>query len=855
MKNYLYSFLIIIALAVTACSEAYDDSILREEIENLEDRVSALEQWQNEVNSDIASLQSIVNSLNGNDYITSIEDLTDSSGKVIGYRIHFAKSGSKDIYHGKDGAQGHTPAVGVRADSDGCYYWTLDGNWLLDDDGNKIKAAGKDGEDGITPKLKIEGNEWFVSYDNGASWSSLRLTTSGDHVAGSSSCLFQRITVSDTYITFYLADGTTFALPYGDELSISFSGTDSYVLSPDSTTEIGYEIKSSTPDVEVEVIASGDIFAEVVADDASKLKGKIRITTGPSLASQSKVVVLVTNGCKIIMRSLVFEKETLEISDNAEKVIPSSGGSFSIEFLSNLEYDVIISDDAASWLKMTGTRSVTENVLWFMADDNQGGLRSGTITVQSRYSSQKLVYTVTQEGADTMILPADIGVMPAGTLTSEYVPDDPEKGLAKIVDDDHSTSYEISGYGSASFIWHGDEKVSIKEISLNFGSDAGKRPGRFDIYVSENGISWVKVWGDDTRPDVVGVSMGFPAQMRCIYVKLTLQRADEASAIALAEWHLIPLDLGDFSTFDQVVASGTSFTHSDSTPMGNHYANKHVTTDEDKVWLSTATNEPALLPSTPGYTWREYPVNLYPFGDPIPADVNQHGVGDCSALAVFAEMAYLFPDFIKSIIKDHGDGTYTVNMFDPQGKPVQVGLQSTFLGDNNGIGAVSGKKGEATWATILEKAIIKWNNIYKVNPDIWGIGSEHVAPLFTGNGDSFGFAPDMLSGSYLQKAVERSLEERMIVIGGFNIGGLPVGPYQTVTAHAYSFMYSNNPDALFSMRNPWGYSPGSDGTEDGILDIMDDDLIPKTIDLRIIYPGIAKEYARETLTPYIPPVF
>ena len=65
-------------------------------------------------------------------------------------------------------------------------------------------------------------------------------------------------------------------------------------------------------------------------------------------------------------------------------------------------------------------------------------------------------------------------------------------------------------------------------------------------------------------------------------------------------------------------------------------------------------------------------MDLYPFGEPVPADINQHGIGDCSALAVLAEMAYLFPDFIKSIVSDHGDGTYTVAMYDPQGKPVDA---------------------------------------------------------------------------------------------------------------------------------------------------------------------------------------
>lgn len=94
----------------------------------------------------------------------------------------------------------------------------------------------------------------------------------------------------------------------------------------------------------------------------------------------------------------------------------------------------------------------------------------------------------------------------------------------------------------------------------------------------------------------------------------------------------------------------------------------------------------------------------------------------------------------------------------------------------------------------------------------------------------------------------------MIVIGGFNTGGLSVGQYRTVTAHAYSFMYSGSTTALFSMRNPWGYSPGSsDGKEDGILDIVNDGIVPPTIDLRIIYPGAAKKYAKKDLGPYLPP--
>ena len=109
-------------------------------------------------------------------------------GEIVGYTITFAKSGPVAIYNGKDG---YTPTIGVKKDTDGNYYWTLDGEWMKDSEGNKIPttapgvdgqpgAPGQDGEDGITPLLKIEDDYWFVSYDNGKTWTKLGKATGED---------------------------------------------------------------------------------------------------------------------------------------------------------------------------------------------------------------------------------------------------------------------------------------------------------------------------------------------------------------------------------------------------------------------------------------------------------------------------------------------------------------------------------------------------------------------------------------------------------------------------------------------------------------------------------------------------
>ena len=80
---------------------------------------------------------------------------------MVGYTIKFAKSNPIVIYNGKDGADGNTPVIGVKKDTDGIYYWTLDGEFIVAD-GQKIKAQGTDGNngadgsDGVTPNSKFE---------------------------------------------------------------------------------------------------------------------------------------------------------------------------------------------------------------------------------------------------------------------------------------------------------------------------------------------------------------------------------------------------------------------------------------------------------------------------------------------------------------------------------------------------------------------------------------------------------------------------------------------------------------------------------------------------------------------------
>ena len=225
MKNLLAWAVMIAAIALSSCK--YDDDDLWSSVHGLEDRVAKLEELCKQMNTNIVSLQAIVNVLQESDYITGVAPVMQN-GKEVGYIITFSKSNPVTIYHGKDGQDGEdgtdgndgtTPSIGVKQDTDGIYYWTLNGEWLTDDQGEKIKAEGvdgndgTDGDDGVTPKFKIENEYWYISYNNGESWEQLGKATGGESTGGDSMFTDIDYKTSTDYVIFTLADGTQIKLP------------------------------------------------------------------------------------------------------------------------------------------------------------------------------------------------------------------------------------------------------------------------------------------------------------------------------------------------------------------------------------------------------------------------------------------------------------------------------------------------------------------------------------------------------------------------------------------------------------------------------------------------------------------
>jgi len=184
-------------------------------------------------------------------------------------------------------------------------------------------------------------------------------------------------------------------------------------------------------------------------------------------------------------------------------------------------------------------------------------------------------------------------------------------------------------------------------------------------------------------------------------------------------------------------------------------------------------------------------------------------------------------------------------------------VNSRFFADNNGnLHAVSGKNNIPCWSTVLEKAVMKWQWVFRGNSSVGGIATENTGCLFTGDGGSFAFDRGKLDNDQIKRAVDISLKQGKIVIGGFQPGDIPVDGTKTVAFHAYTFMFSpKSSSALFVMRNPWGGNPDVDGSADGLINIPNNRDIPPLIDLRILEPGAAMDKWTGAPGAYTPPAF
>ena len=353
MKKVLFALMALLAFA--ACKpEAYDDTAIKEQINNLDDRLTKVEEDLATLELNVAAMKTLAEALKTGKYIVSYTALADESG----YTITFSDGTSVVVKHGEKGDKGDKGDTG------------------------ETGATGAAGKDGVTPTVTVKDVDgvlyWFINgeqicpvYEGTPVFSSvdgnLYVTYPGETdpvwigaLTGKS--IFDSVVVDEeagvvifTFVGENGQPGDSFALPLAAKFELVISTTVGLEAGATSV-EIPYEVKGANSTTVVDVLA---VACEAVVEP--------KVIKVSNIAAGAQLLVFADNGeGKTSIKKVVFSGESYSVEEVSE-VIPAEGGSVVVKGVSNVPFEVVIPAEAA-WLTLAQTKSAFE--LTFVAEAN-----------------------------------------------------------------------------------------------------------------------------------------------------------------------------------------------------------------------------------------------------------------------------------------------------------------------------------------------------------------------------------------------------------------------------------------------------------------------------------------------------
>ena len=353
MKKVLFALMALLAFA--ACKpEAYDDTAIKEQINNLDDRLTKVEEDLATLELNVAAMKTLAEALKTGKYIVSYTALADESG----YTITFSDGTSVVVKHGEKGDKGDKGDTG------------------------ETGATGAAGKDGVTPTVTVKDVDgvlyWFINgeqicpvYEGTPVFSSvdgnLYVTYPGETdpvwigaLTGKS--IFDSVVVDEeagvvifTFVGENGQPGDSFALPLAAKFELVINTTVGLEAGATSV-EIPYEVKGANSTTVVDVLA---VACEAVVEP--------KVIKVSNIAAGAQLLVFADNGeGKTSIKKVVFSGESYSVEEVSE-VIPAEGGSVVVKGVSNVPFEVVIPAEAA-WLTLAQTKSAFE--LTFVAEAN-----------------------------------------------------------------------------------------------------------------------------------------------------------------------------------------------------------------------------------------------------------------------------------------------------------------------------------------------------------------------------------------------------------------------------------------------------------------------------------------------------
>lgn len=387
MKKFIIPILAV-ALASVGCTNDLEDRL-----NNVEDRLDVVENQIAELKSNMSSLKTALEVLQDNDYIVDVNEIEN------GYELLTSKGRRMVIYHGDKGDQGNPGETGAQGPQgsqgatgpqgpegsqgpqgepgekgdtpvisatmiDGVYYWTVDGEVMVDAEGNKVPVTGP------APEVRVNGSDLEASYDGGQTW--VKIGKAGDN-------FFESVNVTDEAVILVLNGGDTITIPLIPAFAIKCKVSDAEV--GDGTLEISYEVKGAkeTDDVVVFVYYTTPGWLATVEDSHAKM-GKINVATADVMGKALIAVNAINNTTGAISAQAIESGLGIINVLNATVVSPAKGGNVEIPVSTNLP---LVATANVPWLTVVpDTKGIHEQTIVVVAEPNMtSSAREGVVSL------------------------------------------------------------------------------------------------------------------------------------------------------------------------------------------------------------------------------------------------------------------------------------------------------------------------------------------------------------------------------------------------------------------------------------------------------------------------------------------
>jgi len=424
-----------VGLVLAGCAKEYDDSALKNDVNSLKSQIEQIQNSIRSLNGQVTGLTETIEQWKKGGYVESIQELADKSG----YTITFVGGKTVTLYHGTKGENGQAPTL--KADTDGTFYWAMDGEFILVD-GKKVPAA-------VAPVFSVNADGDLIMSLSGKE-------TNLGHVQGTpgpaGESLFEKIEPGEDVVVFTLKGGDTFSIPIAKAFKLVIDQPEQEVTAGQKL-EIAYTVQNGNENTVVDCFAAGNYTAKI-AD------GKVVVGV-PDPVVDGQVLVWAQNDYGLFsMVKLTFtvKAEVVVVTPETDyQTLPGEGGTFDINLTSNVDVDVKLPEEA-TWLKAVMTRADYKLALTF-EENTTGAPREAEIDivrVDNGASVQK-IKVIQLAGGET-----------PKVLTLERVWGFYKEGTTPWYDTSNITAVSIAhpdGYGMARGLAMDDEFVYLPKAS------------------------------------------------------------------------------------------------------------------------------------------------------------------------------------------------------------------------------------------------------------------------------------------------------------------------------------------------------------------------------------------------------